>query len=305
MFTRRAVLPTLVAALATRSGAKEQAAVDPVDTHTHFYDPTRPEGVPWPPPDSPLHRPVYPRHWLAEAEPCGVRQTVVVEASARRSNNDWVLALAAREPCILAFIGNLAPEDVDFAAELRRLAGRVKFRGIRVGGRTLATRADTPAFRRGLRELEALGLTLEVNHLPDPGVAVELARMAPGLTVVLDHCGGAGDPRRLTPAWRDGIAACGQVPNLVCKVSGLPEMADFPAGQSPVDTEFYLPILDRLWTAFGRERLLFGSNWPVCEKGATYAGMMKIVSPYFTARGVETAHRFFRRNARAAYRWPE
>ena len=63
-----------------------------LDTHTHFYDPTRPQGVPWPPKDDPvLHRPVYPAEFLKLARPHGVTGTVVVEASPWLEDNHWVL----------------------------------------------------------------------------------------------------------------------------------------------------------------------------------------------------------------------
>ena len=70
-----------------------------IDTHTHFYDPTRPEGVPWPPADNELlYRTVLPEHHRALAVPEGVTGTVVVEASAWLADNQWILDLAADDP---------------------------------------------------------------------------------------------------------------------------------------------------------------------------------------------------------------
>ena len=70
-----------------------------IDTHTHFYDPTRPEGVPWPPADNELlYRTVLPEHHRALAAPEGVTGTVVVEASAWLADNQWILDLAAADP---------------------------------------------------------------------------------------------------------------------------------------------------------------------------------------------------------------
>src|SRR5205809_6764170 len=103
-----------------------------IDTHTHFYDPTRPQGVPWPPPDDTvLYRRVMPENYKALAVPEGVTGTVVVEASQWVEDNEWILDLAAREPFIVGFVGNLQPGSPDFGANLERLAANPLFRGIR------------------------------------------------------------------------------------------------------------------------------------------------------------------------------
>ena len=92
-----------------------------VDTHAHFYDPTRPQGVPWPPKDDPvLYCPIYPEEFKKLARPHGVTGTVVVEASPWREDNQWVLDLAAGDPFLLGLVGHLLPGDPDFVAQLRR-----------------------------------------------------------------------------------------------------------------------------------------------------------------------------------------
>ena len=79
-----------------------------VDTHTHFYDPARPQGVPWPSPgEEHLYRTVLPRHYKALAEPEGVTATVVVEASPWVEDNQWILDLAAADPFIVGLVGHL------------------------------------------------------------------------------------------------------------------------------------------------------------------------------------------------------
>ena len=76
-----------------------------IDTHTHFYDPTRPQGVPWPGPDEELlYRRVLPEDHRALAAPEGVTGTVVVEASAWLEDNQWILDLAAQTPWIVGLV---------------------------------------------------------------------------------------------------------------------------------------------------------------------------------------------------------
>ena len=104
-----------------------------IDTHTHFYDPTRPEGVPWPNPnDEVLYRRVMPEDYKALAVPEGVTGTVVVEASKWLEDNQWILDLAAAEPFIVGFVGHLEP-TADFKNNLNRFSANPLFRGIRLG----------------------------------------------------------------------------------------------------------------------------------------------------------------------------
>ena len=90
-------------------------------------------------------------------------------------------------------------------------------------------------------------------------------------------------------------------PHVYCKVSGLVENTeDMP---SPTDVAYYAPTVDVLWDAFGADRLVYGSNWPVSERFADYATVQRVVFQYFNAKGVVAAEKYFWRNATAAYKW--
>jgi predicted TIM-barrel fold metal-dependent hydrolase len=105
-----------------------------IDTHTHFYDPTRPHGVPWPPQnDKVLYRRVLPADYKALPKPQPVTGTVVVEASPWVEDNQWILDLAAKETFIVGFVGNLAVGAEDFRPNLARFSTNQLFRGIRIG----------------------------------------------------------------------------------------------------------------------------------------------------------------------------
>ena len=300
-----------VAGLAVAPGGSATAAPASriIDTHTHFYDPTRAGGVPWPESNSPLYRQVMPSDWRLVAEPHGVTQTVVVEASKLAEDNAWILEVAAREKCIVGFVGNLAPHEPEFAQHLTRFAAIPIFRGIRVSGTAFLDRVDDPTFRAGITRLADHDLSLDLNG--PPKLLLAAARLAgdfPSLRIVLDHVGSAGDPTRLTAEWREGMQALGKRSNVACKVSGLIEQTDAAKqrwGEAPRDTSYFAPILDHCRECFGPERLLYGSNWPVCEKGGTYADQFRIVKEYFTAQGAEACENFFWKNSRAFYRWIE
>ena len=280
-----------------------------VDTHTHFYDPTRPKGVPWPEKGSPLYRTVMPRDWLAVATPLGVTETVIIEASAWVEDNAWILELAAREKCIVGFVGHLLPHDPEFAKHLKRFAANPIFRGIRVSNDDFVAHVNEPDFRRGIALLADLGLSLDVNG--PPALHPALARLAadvPALRVVVDHVGSAGDPTRLTAEWRAGMSALGRQRNVYCKISALLEQTALSAtewGKAPRDTAFYAPILDHCWESFGEDRVIYGSNWPVCEKGGSYADQFRIVDDYFGTKGEAVRAKYFWKNSREVYRWLE
>lgn len=292
--------------LATCAGAALARAAEPlriIDTHTHFYDPSRPQGVPWPQKGTPLYRTVLPADFMALAKPHGVAGTVVVEASAWVEDNQWLLDIAEREPFITGIVGNLDPLDAQFSANLVRFAKNPLFRGIRVAGKKLVEQGTTPAFLAAMKQLAAANLSLDLNggaYLPS---VPALTKAAPNLRIVIDHVGGAGDPTALKPEWRDGMKAAGQGANVFCKVSGLPEQTRTEPGQAPTDSAYYHPVLDVVWEAFGTDRVIFGSNWPVSDKGTSFANVMKIVRGYFAAKGAEAEVKYFRENSRRAYRW--
>ena len=98
---------TVAAAVQTELQAGVSAAFPVIDCHTHFYDPGRPQGVPWPGRDSSLYRTVLPADLRRLPQHLPVTGTIVVEASSWLEDNDWLLELAQRDPFIVGVVGNL------------------------------------------------------------------------------------------------------------------------------------------------------------------------------------------------------
>lgn len=264
-----------------------------IDSHVHFYDPRRPQGVPWPPKDDNLlHRPVLPAELKSLAQPCGVSGVIVIEASPWVEDNQWLLDLAAGEPFILAVIGRLDPAAPGFAARLRRFAADPLFRGIRLGHAALSS-PDTPA---ALRQLASMDLSLDLlggaSLLPD---AERIARQFPQLRIIIDHMP-FDEP--LPPELRRRIR---QRRNLFCKISHLPRRRGL---ETILDPGFYKRLLDPLLDAFGDARAVFGSNWPVSDRVAPYGAALEMLAPYFRNRGAAAMARFFSENANRFYRPP-
>lgn len=287
--------------------AKEPPPI--VDCHTHFYDPTRPEGIPWPGKDDEvLYRTVLPKHFLDQARPLGVTRTVVVEASPRVEDNAWLLELAATNPSVVGVVGNLAPGKPKFAEHLKRFAANTIFRGIRIGHDALSAGLKQPEFLTDIRRLSEAGLELDVNGGPEmPADVARLAEKVPELTIVINHLGNVDlDGGPVPKEWAAGMRAAAKSPRVFCKVSALVEHAKPKGGDGkiPTEVEFYRPVLDAIWEVFGDDRLIYGSNWPVSDRYAPYRTLFSIVSQYVKARGAGAAEKFFSRNALAAYRWP-
>ena len=290
-----------------RQAAPDNATARPpiVDTHTHFYDPTRPEGVPWPSPNNALlYRPMLPKEFRGLAQPLGVVGTVVVEASPWVEDNDWLLKLADADPFLLGIVGRLDTRSANFAEQLTRLAKNPRYRGIRISANELSEGLAGQLVER-CQLLVDHNLELDVNGGPDMPLAVaRLAARLPDLRIVINHAANQRvDGRLPPPAYREAMQAAAKYPRVFCKVSALVEQA--ASKPAPPELEYYRPALDTLWNLFGEERLIYGSNWPVCLSAASYETVLKIVQSYFHEKGPAAATKFFQGNAQLAYAWPK
>jgi L-fuconolactonase len=266
-----------------------------IDAHVHFYDPTRPQGVPWPGSKSDvLYRPTLPEPWAEMVRPMGVTGVVVVEASPWLEDNQWVLDLAKDNPVIVGFVGHLEPGAMEFPANLKRFARNPLFRGIRLGENLLRTALQDSAAMDDLRRLADADLALDAlgNGTMLPDVA-RLSDKIPGLRIVVDHL-----PFESSPA--GSLKELQGRAKVYAKVSGVVKKV----GETvPDETDFYRKPLDELWNVFGADRVIYASNWPVCERVAPYATVLKVVRGYFDAKGSTAADKYFRANSAVAYKW--
>ncbi len=273
-----------------------------IDTHTHFYDPTRSQGVPWPPAENRLlHRPVLPDHFVAVAAPHGVTATVVVEASAWPADNQWILDLVDAHPALIGFVGHVDPDRPTFAADLAQWVQHPRFCGIRCGGHYFED-IHTGTFLQDMATLAAHDCQLDVlvrqEHF---GGVIALAAQLPTLRIVIDHIGHMPiDGAALAPEWIAHYQRLAAQPNIWMKVSAVIEQSTVQP--APTTLDFYRPALDTLWQSFGADRLLYGSNWPVVERAGTYATAFQIVQQYFTEKGEDAYAKYFWANAQQVYR---
>jgi L-fuconolactonase len=301
------LLAFAVASVQATPPPDEQAAgaVRALDAHTHFYDPQRPQGVPWPGKgDKLLYRTVLPPEFRELTKKHHVQGTIVVEASPWLEDNQWLLDLAAREPFLVGVVGRLDPASDDFPKHLDRFARDPLFRGIRINHDELRRGLSQKKFIDHLRLLALSDRTLDVNGGPDmPADVATLAQKIPELRIVINHAANLRiDGQPVPPAWLQGMRAAAAGKRVFCKVSALVEGTRKRNGDAPADVDFYRPTLDALWQTFGEDRLIYGSNWPVSNNAATYATLYEIPRSYFEKRGAAATEKFFLHNAIAAYK---
>ena len=211
-----------------------------LDSHVHFFDPMRPEGIRWPDAASPLCRPTFPSDLVAAMDPHPLSGCIAVETSRRPQDDQWLLDL------------NLQPDKPGFEERLDRASESSKFVGIRLRPIEQYDLSSTTLLR-SLRYLARHGKSVEFGA-KSPGKKKEFAYLAgkyPDVTWILDHC---GHPQGVSidEAWRAGITEIASVTNVVSKMTGL----GGPLAE-------WRGTLDVLVELFGTERLLYGSNWPV------------------------------------------
>jgi predicted TIM-barrel fold metal-dependent hydrolase len=276
-----------------------------IDTHTHFYDPSRPQGVPWPPKNEPrLYRTVLPRDYCALPVARHADATVVVEASEWVEDNQWILDLAAHDRFIAGLVGNLPVGTAEFPALLKRFAANPRFRGIRLHDNVFRKLIGKPELLEHLRLLPRYDLEFDANVVP--GTLLELAKIAreiPDLRIVINHIANVGiDGKEPPEVWRRGMGEAAACANVCCKFSNIVEGSGKRDGSAPRAVEFYRKTLDVVWAAFGEDRLIYGSNWPVSELFAPLETVQALALEYVGERGPKALEKVFWKNAVRVYK---
>src|SRR5438105_2048469 len=188
---RRRAFLTAATAMTMQRGSAQAPSIPIIDTHIHFFDTTRPQGVPYGNgfPVGPIASPAV---FRKVAAPLGVVGAIEVEASPWIEDNLWVLEVEEKDPLMVGAIGNLQPDKPEFKEYLDRYHRNKLFLGIRYGnlwGYNLATQVANPAFIEGLKLMQQADLALDTaNPRPDLLEAVLTVNdKVPGLRIILDH----------------------------------------------------------------------------------------------------------------------
>jgi L-fucono-1,5-lactonase len=225
---------------------------------------------------------------------------VAVQADPSEQETDFLLSLADAEPAVRGVVGWVDVRAPDLRRRLARWEGRAALKGFR---HIAQAEADDFLARddvvRGVARLGDAGYSFDLLVYPRQlAAAATLVSRCPSVRFVLDHCAKPPIASGLITAWRTAIGALAAFPNVVCKVSGLVTEAAWHAW-TEADL---LPYLDAVAESFGPDRLLFGSDWPVCLLSATYGEVVAVVERWASRLSAEEQRQLFGITAATTYR---
>jgi L-fuconolactonase len=250
-----------------------------IDAHVHFWR-YRPEEYTWI--DGrmrALQRDFLPEDLEPLASRAGFDGVIAVQARQTGTETAWLLDLAARHPLVRGVVGWVDLRAADVHDALARVAADRRLVGVR---HIAQDEPDDrflvgPEFLRGIEALAAFDLAYDIlvypRHLP---VALELVRRFPAQRFVLDHLAKPDIRAGALAEWSRDLRALAACPNVMAKLSGLVTEADWSAWRA----EQIRPCLEVAFECFGPDRLLIGSDWPVCTLAGDYGRVMGVVTEF-------------------------
>lgn len=271
-----------------------------IDSHQHFwnYDPAKYSWI-----NDAMHKikkDFLPSDLAPVLQKNSIDGTVAVEAFHSEKETEFLLDLASEFSFIKGVVGWVDLYSENVGSRLEMFSKNPIFKGVRhtVYDEKGEFLTET-LFQKGIAALEELGLTYDLlifeHQLPG---AIELVKKFPKQRFVLDHMAKPRiSPDGPSEEWTSNIRTLAENKNVFCKVSGL--VTETPEFQW--EKEDFKPFLKVVVEAFGEDRLMFGSDWPVCLSAAEYEDTLAIVNNYFSAAGEETLDKVFGANAAGFY----
>lgn len=250
-----------------------------IDSHQHFWHYNPAEHVWMSDQMGCLKRDYLPEDLKPLLNSVGFDGSIVVQARQNLEETRWLLELAESHDFIKGVVGWVDLRSPELTAQLETFSKHPKLVGVR---HVVHDEPDDefmlrPEFRRGISCLKDYGLTYDLllfpKHLP---VAVKLAAEFPEQPFVLDHIAKPAIAEGLLSPWREDLRALAEFPNIFCKLSGMVTEASWNDWH-PAD---FHPYLDVVIEAFGTDRVMIGSDWPVCTLSGDYPSTMGVVTDY-------------------------
>ncbi len=270
-----------------------------LDSHQHFWSYNAAQ-YPWIPKGSPLHRDWLPHDLAPLLLAAGFDGCVAVQARQSLEETRWLLALADRAPIVRGVVGWVDLRSEFIGAQLAEFSRHAKFRGVRhvVQDEPDADFILGAEFQRGIAALHEFGLAYDLLIFPNKlAAAIELARKFPDQPFVLDHIAKPPIKDGALSPWRERIRELAKAPNVFCKISGMVTEADHAHWK----TADFAPFLDVVFAAFGEDRVMFGSDWPVCLLAAEYARVFALVNDFAAQFPAAAREKLFGGNAARFY----
>ena len=275
-----------------------------VDAHHHFWDPGRAD-YPWLTDElATIRRAFGPADLAPELEAAGVEATVLVQTRSSLDETIEFLETAEATPFVRGVVGWVDltdPAVADVIARLRGGRGGDRLAGIRHQAHDepdpdWLVRDDVV---RGIRAVGSAGLVYDLLVRPrEVPAALALARRLPDVQFVIDHLAKPPIASGELAPWEERMAPFRELEHVGCKVSGMVTEADW-SSWTPHDLQ---PYIDRVLDVFGPDRLLFGSDWPVCLLAASYGDVVAAAGATLSGLSKSDRAKVFGGTAAAVYR---
>ncbi|AJY44809.1 amidohydrolase family protein [Martelella endophytica] len=270
-----------------------------IDTHLHLVYKDR-FSYPWLKDAPALDRQTTAEDYFARAKKLGIDMALHMEVDVAEKDMEAETAfIVGAHEKIAGAIAACRPESPDFAVYLERMAATPGLRGFR---RVLHVVPDevsqAPLFAENLRRLAGYGLTFDLcvsaRQLP---LAIDLARKCPEVQFVLDHCGVPDIENDAFSSWAEHIAECARLENVTAKISGVIAYAG-----ADWSTEKLRPYISHVLDAFTFNRVVWGSDFPVCTIHASLEDWVASAKEIVSKATPEEQENLFSRNAMRVYR---
>lgn len=275
-----------------------------IDTHLHIVDQSRLR-YPWLAGAPALNRDFSYEEYAREARRCGITSTLHMEVDVDPADIEAEITYVggkAKEPGSL-LVGKIAacrPEEDGFAALLEKVRENPFVKGFRrILHQSPDELSDSTIFRNNLKRLAGTGLTFDLCVLPrQMPRAMQLIDLAPDVQFVLDHCGVPDIKAGAEHPWREFMTDIAKRPNVVGKISGVVAYAD--ADTWTVET--LRPWVEHTIGAFGWDRVVWGSDWPVCTLGGGLSTWIAATHTLLSGAGTDEKAKLLSGNARRIWR---
>jgi len=270
-----------------------------IDSHQHFwkYDPVRDAWI-----DASMKvikRDFLPNDLKPILNENGVDGCMAVQADQSEEETEFLLACAAENPFIKGVVGwvDLIAENLE--DRLKHYAANPLFKGVR---HIVQAEKDDYLLRTdvqsGIGKLAKHNLTYDILVFPQQlPAALALVKKFPKQQFILDHIAKPNISESISYQWKVNITALSKFENVSCKLSGMvTEAKNFI-----FKNQDFTPFLDHVFTSFGPNRLLFGSDWPVCLLAADYKKVLSIIKNYLDKYSKETKAQVLGSNAIKIY----
>lgn len=275
-----------------------------IDSHQHFFDLDR-LSYPWmPPAPSPLRQNFLPQNLKAVLDRNRFDGSIAVQATTQPEEADWLLSLAGENAFILGVVAWVDLTAPELGHVLDHLQRHPKFKGVR---HPVHDEPDDRWLLRstvvdGLRELERRGipfdLLLRPKHL---GIIPELVDLVPNLRMVIDHIAKPLIARHVMDGWDEGMRRIAKIPHIYVKLSGM--ITEAASEQWSADD--LRPYVHHVLSLFGPDRLMFGSDWPVCLLAGSWKEVLAAFTQALGAQSIELREKLLGESAQQFYQLPD